>query len=551
MGLRYATPAAENHDYPLHVGQLFRTALDARSGKEIVGSDGRRHDYPEFGRRVARLANVLTGLGVQQGDVVAVMDWDSHRYQECYFCVPMIGAVLQTVNVRLSPEQIAWTLENTGAKIVLFHADFAPLVEQLAAKLPQLQHFVFLHDGAVPATLAPGIVGEYEALLAAAPLEFDFQDIDERALATTFHTTGTTGVPKAVAFSHRQLVLHTLALGTALGTQPVGQGLRCDDVYMPVTPMFHVHAWGMPFLMTMLAVKQIYPGRYVPKDLLRIRREEGVTFSHCVPTILQMLLDAFGPEDPIDRRWIIVIGGSVQARALHRAAAEKGIITFSGYGMSETAPVLTIARAPDGLEGESRDVAMCSAGHAIPLVQLRVVDQAMRPQPADGATQGELVARAPWLTPTYVGAEEAGAALWQGGWLHTQDVATISADGRVVIRDRLKDVIKTGGEWVSSAEMEDLTTLAPEVAAASFIGVADPRWGERPVAFVVPAPGAHVDLEGVRAHLQQFVDKGAISRYALPDEVVVIDELPRTSVGKINKKALRERFADRDSFDRR
>ena len=545
MALRYALPGNETYRYSLHIGQLLRTALDDRGGNEIVGSDGRRHSYAEFGRRVHRLAHVLKSLGVDSGDVVAVMDWDSHRYQECYFAIPMLGAILQTVNVRLSPEQIIYTLEDTQAKTLLFHADFAPLVEQLAARLPGLQRFMLLHDGAAAQTRV-AITGDYESLLAAADDEYPFEDIDENALATTFHTTGTTGQPKAVAFTHRQLVLHALSFAAALGTQPAGLGLSRGDVYMPMTPMFHVHAWGVPYVATMLGLKQVYPGKYEPARLLALRRTERVTFSHCVPTILQMLLDAFGPEDEAAADWRLIVGGSIVPRALLRAARAKGIHVFTGYGMSETCPVLTLARSllP---EGESRDTELCSAGHAIPLVQLRVVDEAMQPVPADGAAQGELVARAPWLTASYANDANATRTLWRGGWLHTQDVATVSSDGRLTIRDRLKDVIKSGGEWISSCEMEDLAMRHPGIATASFIGVADARWGERPVAFVVPKTGAAVDRAALRAHLQVHVDKGEISRYALPDEVIVIDALPRTSVGKIDKKRLREIFAQRKS----
>lgn len=545
MALRYALAGNETYQYSLHIGQLLRTALDGRSGNEIVGSDGRRHSYAEFGRRVHRLAHVLKSLGVDSGDVVAVMDWDSHRYQECYFAIPMLGAVLQTVNVRLSPEQIVYTLEDTRAKTLLFHADFAPLVEQLAQRIPGLQDFVLLSDGAAVETRI-AVCGEYESLLAAAHDEFRFEEIDENALATTFHTTGTTGQPKAVAFAHRQLVLHTLSFALALGTQPPGLGIDRGDVYMPMTPMFHVHAWGVPYVATMLGLKQVYPGKYEPARLLALRRTERVTFSHCVPTILQMLLDAFGSEDEIEGVWRVIVGGSIVPHALLRAAKEKGIHVFTGYGMSETCPVLTLASSwlPDG---ESRDAELCSAGHAIPLVQLRVVDEGMQPIPADGARQGELVARAPWLTASYANDENATRALWRGGWLHTQDVAAASDDGRLVIRDRLKDVIKTGGEWISSCEMEDLAMRHPDVATASFIGVTDARWGERPVAFVVPKKRAIVDLVTLRAHLQAYVDKGEISRYALPDEIVLLDALPRTSVGKIDKKQLREIFAQRKS----
>lgn len=545
MALRYALPGNETYRYSLHIGQLLRTALDDRSGNEIVGSDGRRHAYAEFGRRVHRLARVLQSLGVDSGDVVAVMDWDSHRYQECYFAIPMFGATLQTVNVRLSPEQIVYTLEDSQAKTLLFHADFAPLVEQFAQRIPGLRRFVLLHDG-VAAETNVAIAGEYESLLAAADDEFPFEEIDENALATTFHTTGTTGQPKAVAFTHRQLVLHALSFAAALGTQPAGLGLSRGDVYMPMTPMFHVHAWGVPYVATMLGLKQVYPGKYEPARLLALRRAERVTFSHCVPTILQMLLDAFRPEDEGVTDWRLIVGGSIVPQALLRAAQAKGIRVFTGYGMSETCPVLTLARSylPDG---DSRDTELCSAGHAIPLVQVRVVDEAMQPLPSDGATQGELVARAPWLTASYANDTNATRTLWRGGWLHTQDVATVSSNGRLTIRDRLKDVIKTGGEWISSCEMEDLAMRHPDVAMASFIGVADARWGERPVAFVVPKKGAIVDQAKLRAHLQIHVDRGEISRYALPDEVIVIEALPRTSVGKIDKKRLREIFAQQRS----
>lgn len=545
MALRYALAGNETYRYSLHIGQLLRTALDDRSGNEIVGSDGRRHTYAEFGRRVHRLAHALTSLGVDSGDVVAVMDWDSHRYQECYFAIPMLGAILQTVNVRLSPEQIVYTLEDTQAKILLFHADFAPLVEQLAQRIPGLRTFVLLRDTGSADARVP-VAGEYESLLGAASDEFAFDEIDENALATTFHTTGTTGQPKAVAFTHRQLVLHSLSFTAALGTQPAGLGLNRSDVYMPMTPMFHVHAWGVPYVATMLGLKQVYPGKYEPARLLALRRAERVTFSHCVPTILQMLLDAFRSEDEALGDWRLIVGGSIVPRALLRAAGAKGIRVFTGYGMSETCPVLTLARSQLP-EGEARDAELCSAGHAIPLAQVRVVDEAMGPVPADGAAQGELVARAPWLTQSYANDANATRTLWRGGWLHTQDVATVAADGRVAIRDRLKDVIKTGGEWISSCEMEDLAMRHPDVAAASFIGVADARWGERPVAFVVPKKAAHVDLTALREHLQVHVGKGEISRYALPDEIILIDALPRTSVGKIDKKRLRELFAQRKS----
>ncbi len=526
MPLRFAEPADETYAYPLLIGQLLQTGIDARSGNEIVGTDGQRRDYPEFARRIGRLARTLADLGVEEGDVVAVLDWDSHRYLESYFAIPMMGAVLQTVNVRLSPEQIAYTLDSTGAAVLLVHGDFVELVQGLAPRLPALRHVILMCDsGEVSAPDLP-VAGEYEALLAADDTPFAFRDFDENAIATTFHTTGTTGLPKAVRFSHRQLVLHTLAVAANLANQPDDQSFRRDDIYMPITPMFHVHAWGIPFVATMLGVKQVYPGRYIPDRLIALKENEGVTFSHGVPTILQMLIDAFG-DRRVEGRWTMVVGGSALPAPLRRAADARGITAYAGYGMSETGPVLTMARRIPGEPGDA-DELLCRAGRPIPLVQLRI----------DGGERGEVIARAPWLTPDYAGNAAASAKLWAGGWLHTQDVATIEPNGDLVIRDRLKDVIKTGGEWVSSAEVEDLLMRHPGIAAAAVIGVPDERWGERPVAYVV-ARGEPVSIDSVREHLTPYVAAGTISRYAIPDRIMPIAELPKTSVGKIDKKVLR------------
>jgi fatty-acyl-CoA synthase len=526
VGLRFADAADEAYRYPLLITHLLRSAVDARTGAEIVGTDGRRYDYPELERRVGRLAEVLARHGVGQGDVVAVLDWDSHRYLEAYFAVPMMGAVLQTVNVRLSPDQIAYTLQSTGAKSALFHADFTALMEDLHPRLPALNTLILMHDGAAAATHDLPVAGEYEALLAAGDTPFAFEDFDENALATTFHTTGTTGLPKAVQFSHRQLVLHTLALMGTLANQPDGQCLRRGDVYMPITPMFHVHAWGIPYVATVLGLKQVYPGRYVAERLVQLKETEGVTFSHGVPTIVQMLVKALDGRR-VEGPWKMIVGGSAFPTALRRAAAAAGISASAGYGMSETGPVLTIARG-DGADEAANDVLSCRAGRAIPLVHLRL----------DGASAGEITVRAPWLTLSYAGDATASADLWRGGWMHTQDVAEIAPNGDVIIRDRIKDVIKTGGEWVSSVEVEELLMRHPAVEAAAVIGVPDAQWGERPLAFVVEHDAAP-DAAALRAHLMSFVEAGSISRYAVPDRVIALADLPKTSVGKVDKKQLR------------
>lgn len=515
-------PAAEGaYAYPLLIKQLL-SGLSQWRGQAIV-SDDRTYDYATFARRLEKLASALAGLGVEAGQTVAVMDWDSHRYLECYFAVPMMGAVLQTVNVRLSPSQILFTLKQTGAETLIYHADFAPIVEAIANELPALKTRVVI-----------GGAGGYEDLVEAGAEGFAFEDFDENAMASTFHTTGTTGDPKAVSFSHRQLVLHTLAMGAALGNQPDGQGLRRGDVYMPMTPMFHVHAWGMPYVATLLGLKQVYPGRYDPQALLALKREHGVTFSHCVSTILRMLLDALPADAPSLEPWTMIIGGGPLPTSLMLEARAKGIQTVAGYGMSETGPVITIARAEPGDPPET----YCRAGLPAPLVQVRI-------EALEGASEGELVLRAPWLTNDYPGTAQAGRDLWAGGWLHTQDVARIQDDGGVVIVDRLKDVIKTGGEWVSTGTMEELTMRHPGVAEAAYVGVPHPRWGERPLA-VVRMAGEGVTLDALQAHLRGFAEAGLISRYAVPDEMLVVETLPRTSVGKVDKKALRVLAAERE-----
>lgn len=528
MGLRFADPAAEAYRYPLLIRHLLRSALDTRSGNAIVGSDGRRLDYADLERRIGRLAAVLAAKGVRPGDTVAVLDWDSHRYLEAYFAVPMMGAVLQTVNVRLSPEQIAYTVEDGGARILLCHADFAPIAAELRQRLPRIERVISMHDGAPVADIGDGY---YEALLAAADDLYPFEDFDENAIATTFHTTGTTGLPKAVAFSHRQIVLHTLAVAMTLLGQPDGQRLTRSDVYMPLTPMFHVHAWGMPYIATLLGLKQVYPGRYIPERLLALRDREGVTFSHGVPTLLQMLLGALG-DRTLDADWKVIVGGSAFPVTLRDAARARGIRAYAGYGMSETAPVVSIARRDEDDAGDAAALS-CLAGKPVPLVQARIIDDAMH-----DAAEGELVLRAPWLTMNYGPDRDASDSLWRGGWLHTQDVARLSERGDIVIRDRLKDVIKTGGEWVCSTQMEELVLRHVQVAMASFVGVPDPRWGERPVVFIVPH-GEPPTIEDIHVFLAAFVADGQISRYALPDRLILVDELPRTSVGKIDKKVLR------------
>ncbi|WP_321800408.1 fatty acid--CoA ligase [Caballeronia sp. J97] len=535
--------------YPLLVKHLLHTPFTQALDQEIVYRGDVRMSYRTLRERIARLADGLSKLGVRHGTTVAMMDWDSHRYLESYFAVPMMGAVLQTVNVRLSQAEILYTLNHAGAEVLVVHTDFLPVVEAMKDQLETVRTFIWIDekDSAAVSHTIP-FAAEYERMLAASATTFAFPDFDENTRATTFYTTGTTGLPKGVYFSHRQLVLHTITGMAALASPASGQRFHRGDVYMPITPMFHVHAWGMPFIATVLGVKQVYPGRYAPDRLAALIRDEGVTFSHCVSTILHMLLacpDAAG----IDlSKWKVVIGGGALPHGLARAALERGIDVFAGYGMSETCPLLSLAQLspqsmPKDLDEEVR--LRCKTGRPLPLVDLRIVDEEMRDVARDGSASGEIVARTPWLTQGYLKNPEASAELWQGGYLHTQDIASIDTQGYLQITDRIKDVIKSGGEWVSSLEIESLISQHPGVSEVAVIGIKDEKWGERPVALVVLKQGydGTVSQDDIRKHVLDFSETGRISKYAVPQVVRFVGELEKTSVGKLNKKRLREQFA--------
>ncbi len=536
--------AATPYAYPLLVKRLLQHPLVDAPEQEIVYRGTRRHTYRDLRERVGRLASALQALGVGRGDTVAVMDWDSHRYLECFFAVPMMGAVLHTINVRLSAEQILYTIEHAEDDVLLVNAEFLPILEHIRGRLSGVKKIVLLTDDpAAPATTLP-IDGEYEALLAAASPAFEFPDLPEETRATTFYTTGTTGLPKGVFFSHRQLVLHTLGVLAALAS-PATQGrFHRGDVYMPITPMFHVHAWGIPYVATMLGVKQVYPGKYAPEHLLRLIAQEGVTFSHCVPTILHMLLKAPGAEQVDLSRWKVVVGGAALPKALCQAALARGIDAFAGYGMSETCPILSLAQLDEAdlaLPQEAQVELRCKTGRTIGLVEVRVADEHLAAVPADGRSTGEIVVRAPWLTQGYLKEEKASERLWHGGWLHTGDVAHRDPRGWVKITDRTKDVIKIGGEWVSSLELEDILAQHPAVAEVAVIGMPDAKWGEKPLALVVARAGAAVDERALRHHAHAFVEKGVVTRQAVVMEFRLVDVIEKTSVGKVNKVALRQR----------
>src|SRR6266436_4798043 len=539
------TPSA--YSYPLLIKHLLYTPLLHAPQQQIVYQGKVRYTYRALRERIGRLASGLAGLGVRHGTTVAVMDWDSHRYLECYFAVPMMGAVLQTVNIRLSPEQILYTINHARADVLLVHSDFVSVLEGIKDKLETVRKFVLIADREEKVPSSMPTASEYEAMVAAGSPEFAFPDFDENTRATTFYTTGTTGLPKGVYFSHRQLVLHTIATMAALASPQSGQRFHRGDVYMPMTPMFHVHAWGMPYIATVLCVKQVYPGRYAPDLLLHLIRTEGVTFSHCVATVLQLLLNSAAAKDTDLQKLKLVIGGGPLPHGLAKAALERGIDIFTGYGMSETGPILSLAQLPPGFVASDPGEQVrlrCKTGRPVPLVDLRIVDAEMQDLPRDGAATGEIVVRAPWLTQGYLNNAQASEQLWAQGYLHTQDLANVGDHGWLQITDRLKDVIKSGGEWVSSLELESLISQHPGVAEVAVIGFKDEKWGERPLALVVPKANhaPQVTKEDIFIFARGFSERGVISKYAVPQSIWIVEAIEKTSVGKIDKKLLREKY---------
>jgi fatty-acyl-CoA synthase len=543
-----STPSA--YRYPLLIKQLLLTPLAIAPAQEITYQGKLRYTYRTLNERIGRLANVLTGLGVESGQTVAMMDWDSHRYLECFFAVPMMGAILQTVNVRLSPEQILYTLNHARADVLLVNSEFFPILQQIAGELETVKTFVLISDEAEIPAAPLAMAGEYEALLAAADSEFDFPDFDENAQATTFYTTGTTGNPKGVYFSHRQLVLHTLGCAAALGGAHSQGHIHREDVYMPMTPMFHVHAWGFPYLATMLGVKQVYPGRYQPEVICRLISEEKVSFSHCVPTILHMVLSHPQARTTDFSGLKILIGGAAMPEAMAIAAQKRGMDLFTGYGMSETCPVLSLAHLDSAdLERsvEEQAVIRAKTGRPLPLVDLRIVDPDMKDVAHDGKATGEVVVRAPWLTQGYVAAPEASEGLWAGGYLHTADIGNINPAGYLKVTDRIKDVIKTGGEWTSSLQLEDIIAKHEAVHEVAVIGVADDKWGERPLALVLLKPDCvgQITEHALRNYAAHAIEAAGISRYGVLLQVRFVKTLVKTSVGKMNKRLMR---ADPDAL---
>ena len=536
--------AEQAYNFPLLIKNLL-TRSRVVSGQQILHfADRDACTYHDFFKKINRLANTLKNLNLEKGSVIAVMDWDTPRYLACYFAIPMCGYILQTVNVRLSEDKVLYTLNHAKPKVLLLNSEFAPMIKNHQFDVPSVEHVIWLDDQGIAAP--DYTVGEYEALLGQASDVYEYEDFDENTIATTFYTSGTTGNPKGVFFTHRQIVLNSLAVASAVALNTGNNGLRFDDVYMPMTPMFHVHAWGMPYVATMIGLKQVYPGRYAADTLVDLIEKYHVTVTHGVPTILQMLLAEMGKRGGKFSNLKMIIGGSKLNEGLAKMAIEQGIEVMTGYGMSETCPVLSITAFDDQTATMTHDEQIayrCLTGKPVLLVDMQVWGGASV-MPNDGKSTGELVVRSPWLTQSYFKNHDAGNELWEGGYLHTQDIGYITQNGTIKITDRLKDVIKSGGEWVSSLEIETILSLHPSVADIAVVGVPDERWGERPMALVVLKP-SHADTQAkdIIAIAEQAFERGLIPKYGIPNQLKFVTALPKTSVGKLDKKVIREQYA--------
>ena len=550
MGKKIYQPG-ESYDYQLTVNQILKTGIKVAPDQEIVYRDKFRYTYRDLYERVHMLADALTGLGVKKGDKVAVFDFDSHRYLECFFAIPMMGAVILTMNFRLSPEQIVYILNHAGAKVIIVNSELVPIVAAIKDKISTLKKIVIIREDTLQSELPVKADSWYDEMLENASPDYDFEDIDENTAASLFYTTGTTGMPKGVHFTHRQLFLHVVGVMTTLGAYQTNGRLRSNDVYMPLTPMFHVHAWGVPYVATILGVKQVYPGKYEPAMLMKLLANEKVTFSHCVPTVIQMLVNNPAAKMFDLSKWKVVIGGSRLPKGLAKAAMDLGIDIYAAYGMSEACPMISISHLKENMLGWDADRQLdyrIKAGIPGFMVDVEIHDQnGKHIAKGNGDQTGEVVFRTPWLTHSYYNEPEKTKELWKEGWLHSGDVGYLDCDGYLNITDRLKDVIKTGGEWVASTDLENLLSQHVAVVESAAIGIPDSKWGERPYMAVTIKPEYRdkVTPESLKQFMIEASKGGTIPKYGIPDLFEFWDEIPKTSVGKLDKKKIRSIVKDK------
>jgi fatty-acyl-CoA synthase len=510
----------------------MRTYPGAGEVVTLTDAGSERVSHGAVVERVDRLARALRALGVARGERVGTFAWNSQRHLECYFAIPCIGAVLHTINLRLFPEQIAYVINHAEDRIVFIDDTLAPLLAPLAPALDHVEHFVVMGDG--PTGDLPRVLRYEELLESAGPGEAEYPQLDEREAAALCYSSGTTGNPKGVLYSHRSTTLHSAAILMA-GSLGVGS----DDRVLLVVPMFHVNAWGLPYAAALAGATLLLPGRHLGAEpLAKMIERERATMMACVPTIYTDLLRYADAERP-DLRSLraAVCGGAAMPPALAQAFEERhGVPLLHAWGMTETSPMCTVARAPAGLDGEQAWAIRATQGRAVPFVELRLIDDAGGEVAWDGSSTGEIEVRGPWIASAYY--KEDAPEKFDDGWLRTGDIANVDPAGWVTITDRSKDVIKSGGEWISSVELENQLMSHPAVREAAVIATPDERWSERPLACVVLEDGAQVSAAELVEHL-----RGRVAKWWLPEEFAFVSELPKTSVGKFDKRRLRSVLA--------
>ncbi|MGH7437222.1 MAG: long-chain fatty acid--CoA ligase [Polyangiaceae bacterium] len=526
-------------DFPLTLDHLLERSHRYFPTVEVVSRSGdgkiHRHTWKQVYERTAKLAHALTKLGVKPGDRVGTLGWNHHRHLEAYFAIPMMGAIVHTLNLRLHPNELGYIARHAEDSVILADRSLLPLLDQFVASVPSVRHVVVMPDD------GPTAAGrlDYEQMIAPERSDFDWPRLDENSAAQICYTSGTTGNPKGVVYSHRSSVLHAIMAGL-----PDSNAISSSDTVLPVVPMFHANAWGLPHSCAMVGAKLVFPGpKLDPESLLDLMASEKVTFSAGVPTIwigILALLDANPQKWDLSRLRQMVIGGAAAPPALIDAFQKRhGLSVVHAWGMTETNPLGTISRIKPqlaSLPAEKQLAVKASQGYAVPFVETRHVSDDGKLLPWDGETMGELEVRGPFVAGSYLGDE--GKDRWtKDGWFKTGDVVTIDAEGYVRICDRSKDVIKSGGEWISSVALENALMAHPAVLEAAVFAGRHPKWDERPIAAIVLKKDARATDAELAAHLE-----GKFAKFWMPDAYLIVEQIPRTSTGKFLKTKLRELY---------
>ncbi len=527
-------------DVPLTLGFLLRHGLANFSNSKVVtclGETSRETTFREIGEQSAQLAHALTELGIRDGDRVATFQWNNAEHLVSYLAIPSMGAVLHTLNVRLFPEQVAYVANHAEDRVIIVDGSVVPLLAKALPDMKTVEH-VLVHggDGAELADMGPTI-SRYEDVVGNQPTSYDWRtDLDERSAAAMCYTSGTTGNPKGVVYSHRSVYLHSMAacMGSAFG---IGE----SDRVLPVVPMFHANAWGLAYAAWLAGADLIMPDRYLQAEYLcPFMQAEKPSIVAGVPTVWSAVL-RYAVDNRLDVSYLktVVCGGSAVPLSLMKGfQQELGVRVVQAWGMTETSPLAAIAHPPAGVTGDEEWTYRSRTGRVFPGVECRIVSDSGKEMAADGEAVGEFEVRGPWVTASYYLGDDP-ERFSPDGWLRTGDVGTLDELGFMQITDRSKDVIKSGGEWISSVDLENTLMGAEGVLEAAVIAVPDDRWSERPLAAVVRAQGSNVTAEELRERLAS-----TLARWQLPERWAFIDEVPKTSVGKFDKKVLRKRYAD-------